>query len=246
MSDFVINLLSALAVSVIISSMALVRSQKIKAVLYVLPFPITIALIGSRSIATSLSIVGLMLTTVFLWGCYVLHARLKANIFATDILLSVLYVVGAYLIVQVLDVSFWAALGLFGACWALLMIAFSKRTFRYIDKGRSRTNPYLKALVVFGIAFGLFSAHQYLAAFVVTFPYNGVFAVYENRNGLLPQAALFTRNSLALAAYFLANYIVGTQYSAITRYAYSWLAFGIVLVVVNKLLKIKIKAIAAS
>jgi hypothetical protein len=94
---------------------------------------------------------------------------------------------------------------------------------------------------VFVIAFALFSAHQYLAAFVVTFPYNGVFAVYENKAGLLPQAALFTRNSLALAVYFLANYLIGTQHSALVRYAASWLTFGVVLILANWLIKVHIK-----
>ncbi len=223
--------------------MARVQSQKVKAILYTLPFPITIALIGSQSIATSLTIVGLMLTGGFLWGSYFFYARLRVNILFTDIALSVLYIILAYVIVRTVKVSFWVVLALFGVCWTGLMIAFRSVAFRYVDKGMSNTNPYLKAIVIFAIAFGLFSAHQYLAAFVVTFPYNGVFAVYENRNGLLPQAALFTRNSLALAAYFTANYLVGNQHNAITRYACSWLAFVIVLVAVNSLIRIKVKTI---
>ncbi len=242
MSDLIINLLSALAVSIIISSMARVRSQKAKAILYTLPFPITIALIGSQSIASSLSIVGLMLTASFLWGCHLFHSSLKMNILLADIVLAALYVAAAYGLVQVLDVSFWLVTGLFVVLWAILMRWFSKKTFGYSAKESSSTNPYFKALVVFVIAFGLFSAHQYLAAFVVTFPYNGVFAVFENRNGLLPQAALFTRNSLALGAYFVANYLIGTQHGAFVRYACSWLAFGVALFSVNKVVQIKIKA----
>jgi len=242
MNDLTVNLLSALAVSVIISAMARVRSQKVKAILYTLPFPITIALIGSHSIATSLSIVGLMLTAGFLWGCYVFHTKLRANILAVDVVLAVLYVTAAYALVQLLNVSFWPMVGLYCVGWAVLMWRFSKRTFSFVDKGKSPTNPYIKALIVFSIAFGLFSAHQYLAAFVVTFPYNGVFAVFENRYGLLPQAALFTRNSLALLAYFVANYSVGAHSSPAIRYACSWLAFGVVLVAVNKYVPVKVRA----
>lgn len=222
--------------------MAKASNQKLKAILYSLPFPITIALIGSNSIATSLSISGLTLTAGFLWGCYFLHTKLKINVLLVDIVLSVLYVAVAYALAHSLKISFWAMLAIYSSGWAILMVIFRNITFKYKKVAPSKTNAYLKALIIFVIAFGLFSMHQYLAAFVVTFPYNGVFAVYENEYGLLPQAALFTRNSLALGAYFTANYLVGTHYSAPTRYAASWMAFGIVLITVNKLVKINVKA----
>ncbi len=225
----------------IISAMAKVHSQKLKAILYALPFPITIALIGSNSIATSLSISGLTLTGSFLWACYFLHAELKINILATDVVLSVLYVATAYVLAHNLKLPYWTMLGVYLAIWTTLMFLFRGVAFKYRKVAPAKTNAYLKALTIFVIAFGLFSAHQYLAAFVVTFPYNGVFAVFENRFGLLPQAALFTRNCLALAAYFSANYLVGTHYSAPIRYAASWLAFGAVLIAVNKLIKIDVR-----
>jgi hypothetical protein len=246
MSDFTINILSALAVSGIITAMAKVHNQKLKAILYALPFPITIALIGSNSIATSLSLLGLMLTGGFLWGCYFLHFKLGMKVLRADILLAALYVVVAYILAQLVSVSFWAMFAVFLATWLTLMILFRTTTFEYHAHRPSKTNVWLKAATVFIIAFVLFSTHQYLAAFVVTFPYNGVFAVYENKAGLLPQAALFTRNSIALTAYFLANYLVGTQHPAVLRYAASWLAFGIVLVLVNRLVKVHIKDLGAA
>lgn len=241
MSEPIINILSALAVSAIITAMAKVRSQKLKSILYVLPFPITIALIGSDSIASSLSILGIVLTGFFLWGCHLLHHTFGVKIFYADALLALLYVALAYLLAQTVNISLWNMMTIFLVMWFLLMMMFKDMVFSYRAKPPTSTNAWLKAITIFGIAFILFSAHQYLAAFVVTFPYNGVFAVYENRAGLLPQAALFTRNSLALAAYFLANYLVGTHYSATLRYAVSWFAFGIVIVLVNKFVKIHVK-----
>lgn len=241
MSELNINVLSALAVSGIITAMAGVQSQKLKAILYTLPFPITIALIGSNSVATSLSMLGLMLTGSFLWGCYFLHFKMGVKVLYADAILSILYVVVAYILAQSVNTSFWTMFTIFVLVWLLLMLVFKKITFTYRSQTPSKTNLWLKAVTVFAIAFALFSVHQYLAAFVVTFPYNGVFAVYENKAGLLPQAALFTRNSLALAAYFLANYLVGTQHAAIVRYAASWLAFGVVLVLTNWLIKVHIK-----
>jgi len=188
-----------------------------------------------------LSISGLTLTGGFLWACYFLHAKLKINILTTDVILSVLYVATAYALAHNLKLPYWTMLGIYLAICTTLMILFRGVAFKYRKVAPAKTNAYLKALIIFIIAFGLFSTHQYLAAFVVTFPYNGVFAVFENRYGLLPQAALFTRNCLALAAYFTANYLVGTHHSALARYGASWIAFGIVLVAVNKLIKIDVR-----
>ncbi len=246
MSELTINTISALAVSGIITSMAKVHSQKLKAILYTLPFPITIALIGSNSIATSLSILGLMLTAGFLWGCYFLYTKHGVKVLYADALLAILYVVAAYILARSVKVSFWAVLSIFLLVWLLLMAQFKKITFKYNAHRPVATNVWLKAVVIFVIAFALFSTHYYLAAFVVTFPYNGVFAVYENRFGLLPQAALFTRNSIALASYFTANYLIGTQHSAVVRYLFSWLAFGLVLILANWLIKIQVKDIGST
>lgn len=242
MSDIAINILSALAVSVIITSMARVKSQRVKAILYTLPFPITIALIGSNSIATSLTVTGLMLTACFLWGCYYLHNRLGYKVLYADALLAILYVIVAYGLANSLKISFWTMLAIYSSIWIFLMFLFKNRTFKYTNEKGAKTNYWIKAMTVFAIAFLLFSVHQYLAAFVVTFPYNGVFAVYENRFGLLPQAALFTRNSIALALFFVANYMVGDQYPAIVRYLLSWLAFGLTLILVNSLIKLRVKS----
>lgn len=244
MSVLTINLISALAVSGIITSMSKVHSQKLKAILYTLPFPITIALIGSNSIATSLSILGLMLTTGFLWGCYLLHIKQGMKILHADVLLSILYIIGAYFLTKSVEASFWAMLVCYGLPWLVLIVFFKKLTFEYRAQASIKTNAWFKAATVFVIAFGLFSMHQYLAAFVVTFPYNGVFAVYENKAGLLPQAVLFTRNSIALVAYFVANYLVGEKYSDILRYVASWLAFGIVLILVNRVIKLRIRDVS--
>jgi hypothetical protein len=187
---------------------------------------------------------GLMLTGSFLWGCYYLRFKMGIKILYADVSLAIFYVIAAYILAQTVEVSFWTMFTVFLVVWLALMVLFSRMTFEYHAQQPTKTKLWLKAATVFTIAFALFSAHQYLAAFVVTFPYNGVFAVYENKTGLLPQAALFTRNCLALAAYFLANYLAGVHYPAVVRYALSWLAFGVVLLAVNRLINIRVKDVS--
>jgi hypothetical protein len=243
MSQLAINLTSAFAISIIITIMSRLKSQKAKALLYSLPFPITIALIGSKAVATSLSLSGLVLTAGFLWACYLLYGRRKFPILYVDVLLSTLYVGVGYLLARFLYISFWLMLTIYMLGWLTLMVRFRHLSFQYINEKPAKTNIWLKAVIIFAIAFGLFTARQYLAAFVVTFPYNGVFAVYENKFGLYPQAALFTRNSLALVAYFIANYLVGHHLTAFVRYTFSWVAFGIILLLVNLCIKIKVERV---
>lgn len=237
----IINLFSALAISVVISAMSKFPSQRIKALLYSIPIPITIALIGSKSIAGSLNISGLMLTTLFLWGCYYFHIKLNKSILAVDVALSILYVIIGYVLVHILHVPFQYIVAIYLAAWLLCMYLFEKRTFAYTPAKIEPTNVWLKGLIIFTVAFLLFTARQYLAAFVVTFPYNGVFAVFENNTGLYPQAALFTRNSLALLAYFISNHYAGNHYGSVMRYVFSWAAFILVLFLVNKLVKIRVQ-----
>ncbi len=242
MTNLTVDLISAASISIVITAMSKVSSQKAKALLYSIPIPITIALIGSKGIAGSLSISGLMLTASFLWSCYFLHDKKGWGILYADVFLALSYVVAAYFLAKYLKVSLWVMLGIYLLTWLALMASFKRRTFKYRKVAPATTNIWLKAFVIFVIAFLLLSAHQYLAAFIVTFPYNGVFAVYENRFGLLPQAALFTRNSLALAAYFVANYLVGHNMSGFARYAFSWAAFGVTLVAVNYFIHIRVQS----
>jgi hypothetical protein len=133
MSELNINILSAMAVSGIITAMAGVQSQKLKAILYTLPFPITIALIGSNSAATSLSILGLMLTGGFLWGCYYLHIKMGVKVLYADVILAVLYVVAAYILAQSVHASFWVMFAIFVLVWSALMNLYLPLTYAVKD-----------------------------------------------------------------------------------------------------------------
>lgn len=241
MQQIIIDILSALAISVVISVMSKLHNQRAKALLYSVPIPITIALIGSKSVAGSLNISGLMLTTLFLWGCYYFHIKHKKNILVVDVMLSIFYVLTGYILVHVLHIQFLYVVAIYLASWLLCMYLFSKRSFDYTPGKVNPTNVWTKGLIIFVLAFLLFTARVYLAAFVVTFPYNGVFAVFENKAGLYPQAALFTRNSLALLAYFVANHYAGHHFGTVLRYVLSWVAFGLVLFAVNKFVKIRVE-----
>lgn len=245
MNSVFINILSAIAISGVITALSKIPNQQTKALLYSLPIPITIALIGSNSIATSLSISGLALTVLFLWGCYYFHVKKKKGILLTDLLLALLYVGVGYLLATYLRVSFELAIGLYFTAWLAAMYLFKGKTFSYTTAQPARSRLWVKSSTVFGIAYLLFTLKQYLAAFVVTFPYSGVFAVYENRAGLQPQAALFTRNSIAILAFFAVNHYMGNNYGPIPRYIGSWIAFGLILVLLSKFMKLSVKRLEA-
>lgn len=228
-----INLISALAISIVITCMVAVKDQRAKSVILVLPIPITIALLATGGRATSLSILGLALINCFIWGVYVLYNK-NWNILLADVLAAVLYVVFAYLITKTIHPTFLVVAVLYLLGWLLLIYKIKKLKLPKVTPA-SRTAPLpVRSGIIFVIAYLLFTFKQYLAAFVVTFPYNTIFGVYENRQNLLVQAALFTRNSIALWAYFVANYYLTLSGANWYAYVGSWTAFGIVMILVSK------------
>ena len=215
--------------------MATLKSAKAKALVYSIPIPITVALIASGGKANSLSIIGLMLTTAFLWSVYYLHNKRHWHVLSADIMLAVLYVAVAYVLAKIVHINFVAIVSLYIAGWLTLMAKINNLKPVTLSRKRAATNPWIKATMVFVIAFVLFTLKQYLAAFVVTFPYNGVFAVYENSGILQSLSAVFTRNSIALCSFFIADYAVGLHADKWLALVASWAVFGVVLVGVSKL-----------
>jgi hypothetical protein len=233
MSPLYINLLSALAISVVIACMVSVKSARAKSIILVLPIPITIALLGSGGQVTSLSIVGLALTNCFVWTVFYLYKK-GWNILLADIFAAVMYVVIAYVLTKYVQLSFTTAVTAYVLVWLCIVIKLKKVQFKNNKQSAAKASLVSRSATIFGIAFLLFSLKQYLAAFVVTFPYNTVFAVYENRQNLFVQAALFTRNSLALAVYFVANYCLTSSGSHWYAYVASLVAFAVTIIAINK------------
>jgi hypothetical protein len=197
-------LLSAGAITIIICLMVVLKIPTARALVYSLPIPITIALIDTGAHVDSFNVIGIALLGAFLLGMLLLHGQLGWNIVLVDVLLATAYVLAAYLLSRLISPSFAVAAVAYGALWILVMLKLNALEPLPPGPTNRRAPIWVKAILVFGMAYALLSLRRYFAAFVVTFPYSGVFAVYEGRTMLPLLAATFFRNSLAILALFAA------------------------------------------
>lgn len=230
-----LNLWSALGIGVVIAAMASVRTVKTKALLYVLPIPISIGLIATHGVVTASNLLGLMLIWVFLFVCWQLADKHRMHIIIADIIAALLYIFLGYWLVRWVDWPFPAVVALFVTLWGLLVWWMRGHPTREKPAKPSAIPPVVKGTAASVISFGIFSLKDLLAGIVVTFPYNGVFAVIEVRHHLEVFIRSVIRNTLAIAALFIAMYYFGAHVPEVVNFVVGWVAFGITLWVVQRI-----------
>ena len=82
----IFNFVMAGVIALVILAIASVRDSRLKAIIYGLPIPITVALIATKSPVDTSHIIGLFLLCLFLWSVFYLYKRWQLPIFTADIL----------------------------------------------------------------------------------------------------------------------------------------------------------------
>lgn len=229
-----VNLVSAAAIGTIIFVMSLLKSGYLKALVYSLPIPITIALVATNGRINTSNVIGLALLTLFLWSVYWLVKR-RMNIYLADIAASALYIGLGYGAIKLIHIPFIISVIIYLLVWIIFTVTHKHRNEQSI-KLVSKLPPLTKLPIVTALAFLLLSLKNLLAGVVVTFPYSGVFAVVESRSTLLTLAATFTRNSIAILAMFITMFYLNSLVLGI-RIALGWIVYVVVLISVSKVAK---------
>lgn len=230
-----LNLVSALAIGGVITGLAAIREVRLKALLYVLPIPISIGLIATHGHVSGANIIGLGLIWGFLLLTWYLIDRLRLPVLLADVLASVAYVIIGYGLIRLVRLPFWALTCLFVIMWALLTMYYHRHLTAEKVPKPSALPPILKGSGASAIAFVLFTLKDLLAGVVVTFPFNGVFAVIEVRRHLEQFVRSVIRNSLAIGALFVSMYYLQSRLSFAINLLMGWIAFTIVLTIVNRI-----------
>lgn len=234
MDDIFLNIISAAAIGLIIFTMSLLKRGHLKALVYSLPIPITIALVATNGHVNETNVIGLIILCLFLWATY-WQVNRSVNIYLADILASIGYVAIGYIAISYIKASFLAASLVYLITW-LLFILFYRHEAEKKTELPAKIQPILKLPVVTLLAFVLLSLKSHLAGIVVTFPFSGVFAVVESRRTLRTLAAVFTRNSIAILALFLAMYYLDSINFGL-RILAGWLVYLGVLMITIKIVK---------
>lgn len=231
----ILNLVSALSIGVIIFLMALVHNVKLKATLYTLPIPISIALIATHGKVNSDNVIGLFLVCGFVWLVYFLYERFRLYIVASDVVAAIAYIATGYVAIRLLKINFWTAVLAYCFIWLVLIAFLNSRPHTTKPSARSDTSPIVKGIGVSIISFLLFTAKSYLSGIVVTFPYSGVFAVIETRRHLDTLSRVLTRNSIAILGLFTSIYLLPDATTIVMKLLTGWIVFLVIFKLVQKI-----------
>lgn len=230
-----LNLFSALAIGIVIAAMASVHNVRTKALLYVMPIPISIGLIATHGVVTASNLLGLLLIWVFLFVCWQLSDKHHVHIIFADVVAALLYIFLGYWLVRWIDWPFHYVIILFVVFWVAAILWLRSHPSSEKPHQPSPIPPIVKGTAAGLISFAIFGLKHLLAGIVVTFPYNGVFAVIEARHQLEIFIRAVIRNTIAIAALFITMYYVGPHVIEVLSFVLGWAAFGVTLWAVQRI-----------
>ena len=231
------NVVSAIAIGLIIATMAYIKNSHLKALVYSLPIPITIALVATGGKVNITNIVGLFLLSLFLWFVWLLNDR-GINVFVADIIAALSYVLGGYVVIKHINIPFYLGVFLYLVIWFSFLILYRNRVVIEKKKQDPKIKPEIKGVIVTVLAYFLLSLKTYLSGIIVTFPFSGVFAVIEGKHILETLASVFSRNSIAILMMFVTIYTLGKVNLGLKIIA-GWIVYIIVLKLVINFIPFK-------
>ena len=230
-----LNSISALVIGFLIALMAAVKSPALKALIYSLPIPITVALIATKGKVNSSNVMGLVLLCLYLWLVYFLHNRYRIAILLADIGAAFLYITFGYGAIKYIHVPFFLVCGAYAIGWACIVSLLHTNPLNTPKTKPSTMSPAKKGILTSFIALLLFSLKDILKGLVVTFPFSGVFAVIEAKNHLDTLARIFLRNSIAILAFFILVYLLPLSMTLGVKLAIAWISYMLILKLVNQI-----------
>jgi len=224
-----VNFLSALAVGIIIGWMARIPNVRLKAAIYTLPIPISIALLATRQKINSSEVIGIMLVCGFIWLTRLLHEVFRISILIADMIGAALYVALGYVFIKLIHLSFPTVIVIYLLLWLILIGFFHKHATEEKSVKPSAISPVIKGAATTVISFVMFSLKDTLAGIVVTFPFSGVFAVAETKGHLEVFFRVVVRNSLAIIGLFISMYSLQIHLNLVINLIIGWAVYFVIL-----------------
>lgn len=217
------NAIMALIIMGVILLIAVVKNPHVKAIVYGLPIPITAALLASRNGVGETHVIGLVLLVGFLWSVYYLYSR-GWHIILADIISAGLYVGIGFALAKSIHLTFGFVVVLSVFAWiaAMLFLRHQQTIEEQNQVSGQKISLWIKALVVFSVAYFLLETKDLLSGIIVTFPFSGVFAVVEMKANLKTLAREFTKNSLAILAFFITVWYLGDSLGIMMAVVVGW------------------------
>jgi hypothetical protein len=241
------NIAAVVLLTAVVWAISLIRSVRMRALVYSLPLPMTLALVSTEFGVDGGQVLGVLGLNLFFLVVTVLHHRLGWQIFFADATGIAVYVGLSSALLLVMPVPFGPALVGVVALWAVVMLLLRHRAAAGSPATVPATGPpaepgvpggepttaarrdglpvLAKLLVIFVGAVLTVLFGQLLQGMVVTFPYSGVLVAVETRRTLPEFSRHFARNSIALVAFMAGYYWLRASPEPVAL-AGAWTAFA--------------------
>ncbi|MEU1360952.1 hypothetical protein ABZ356_14055 [Micromonospora zamorensis] len=236
---------AVLLVTAVVWAVSVIRSVRLRALVYSLPLPMTLVLVSTdNNRVEGAQLLGVLGLNLFFVTVAVTHHRLRWPILLADAAGIAVYVAlsaGLLAVVIPFEMALVGTLVL----WLAAMLLLRRRArlnaaapaapaddpaaaVETSNGGRpDGLPPLLKLVVIFVGAILTALLGAVLRGMVVTFPYSGVLVAVEARHQLREFSRHFARNSLALVGFLTAYHYLQDVSSAVALGA-GWAAFAVV------------------
>ncbi len=213
---------SALVLTAFVTTIASIRTPRVKVLVFAMPVPFTCAYLATGSIPVNAThLAGLFFAVLYHWIVFGVREWLKAPL-SVGIATGVSFFLAAASLARPLaDWPFWPL----AIVW-LAAYLVAARSMRGVDEpGHRSTAPWqVKAPSIFSIALVVYVLRDLLAGAVTTFPYAGVFTSYEMRKSLHTLAVQFTINVISIASMIGCMYATQNHLSGYWPLVAGWVA----------------------
>ncbi|WP_121251788.1 hypothetical protein [Nocardioides ferulae] len=201
-----------------------VRSPRLRATLYAIPIPITIALVAGSSGESSGQYLGVILLVGFMYAVAALQQAVGRMLAVAGALLGYLGIAAA--LHQWADMPSWMAFSLAVVALAALRV-WNRRHARADGDAPDHRPPGLVEYAVVPIATsGTWALGTALGPFLVTFPYSGVPTALSIRSGRLEFAVSFAGRAWLLLGFLGAFHVGREQMSFWPSLGVAWVLFA--------------------
>ncbi|MEV4490468.1 hypothetical protein AB0K04_10175 [Micromonospora coxensis] len=243
---------AVLLVTAVVWAVSVIRSVRLRAFVYSLPLPMTLALVTTGHRVEGAQVLGVLGLNLFFVTVALTHRRLRWPVLVADLAGIGVYVAMSVALVAT-PVPFEPALAAVVALWLAAMLVLRRRARAAgpaagepestgpaagepetagpaagepETAGRESLPAPVKLVVIFAGAVLTGLLGELLRAMVVTFPYAGVLVAVEARRHLVTFSRHFARNSLALVG-FLTGYHYLQDVSPAVALVAGWAVFAL-------------------